>query len=277
MMGKLSGQVAIVTGAARGQGRSHAVALAAEGAAVVAADIAAPMDTVPYPLASREDLDETVRLVEAQGVRALAVPTDIRDSGEVSALVDQAVASFGRVDILVANAGICYGVPIDEMTDAQWREMIDTNLTGTFWCMRAVLPHMRRRSYGRVIVTASGAGRSALVNMAHYTATKWAVIGLVKTFALETAGTGITANALAPTSVHTPMVENSANIGLFCPEIKNPTIEDMKPRLAALNPLGIPWLEPEAVTRALLYLALDDGYTTGTVLEINLGTSASRP
>lgn len=276
-MGKLNGQVAIVTGAARGQGRSHAVALAAEGAAVVAVDIAGPMETVPYPLSRSEDLDETVRLVQEQGVKGLGVAADIRDSGQVNALVDQTVASLGRVDILVANAGICYGVPIDDMTDAQWREMIDTNLTGTFWCMRAALPHMRRQRYGRVIVTASGAGRSALVNMAHYTATKWAVIGLVKTFALETAGTGITANALAPTSVHTPMVENPANIGLFCPDIQNPTIEDMKPRLAALNPLGIPWLEPEAVTKAVLYFALDDGYTTGTVLEINLGTSASRP
>jgi SDR family mycofactocin-dependent oxidoreductase len=277
MMGKLSGQVAIVTGAARGQGRSHAVALAAEGAAVVAADIAAPMDTVPYPLASGEDLAETVRLVEEQGAKGLAVTTDIRDSRQVSEMVDQAVAIFGRVDILVANAGVCYGVPIDAMTDAQWREMIDTNLTGTFWCMRAVLPHMRRQRYGRVIVTASGAGRSALLNMAHYTATKWAVIGLVKTFALETAGTGITANALAPSSVHTPMVENPANIGLFCPDIQNPTIEDMKPRLAALNPLGVPWLESEAVSKAVMYFALDEGLTTGTVLEINLGTSANRP
>jgi NAD(P)-dependent dehydrogenase (short-subunit alcohol dehydrogenase family) len=234
------------------------------------------MDTVPYPLATLDDLEETVDMVEEFGVKGLGVTTDIRDSSQVNSLVQRTVDAFGRADILVANAGVCYGVPIDDMSDAQWSEMIATNLTGTFFCMRAVLPYMRRQKYGRVVVTASGAGRSALLNMAHYTSTKWAVIGLVKTFALETAGTGITANALAPTSVHSPMVVNSANIGLFCPDLANPTIDDMLPKLAAMNPMRIPWLEPETVSKAMLYLVCDEGFTTGTVLEINLGTTATR-
>jgi SDR family mycofactocin-dependent oxidoreductase len=276
-MGALDGKVALVTGAARGQGRAHALALAGEGATVAVSDIGTSIPSVPYPLGTEAELEETARLVRAEGVPALAVLADIRDSEQVDHAFQQVVHTYGRLDILVANAALCHGVGIGDMTNDAWRDVLDTNLTGTFWCLRAALPHMLGQGYGRVVAIASGAGRSAIPNMAHYTASKWGVIGLVKTFALETAGTGITANVVSPSNVHTPMVANDHNLRLFCPDIPNPKVEDMLPRLAAMNPLGIPWLEPEIVSRAVLYLVNDPGFTTGTVLEVNLGSSANRP
>jgi SDR family mycofactocin-dependent oxidoreductase len=276
-MGALDGQIAIVTGAARGQGRSHAVALASEGATVVVTDIDAPIDAVPYPLGTKEELDETVGLVEKAGGAGLALVADIRDSAQVDAVVNRAVEQYGRVDILVANAGVCVMSPFEQMSDELWNVHIDTNLTGTFHCLRAVLPAMRAQGYGRVVAIASGAGRSALATLANYTASKWGVIGLVKTFALETAGSGITANVVSPSTVRTPMVVNEHSLRQFRSDLHEPTEADLIPRLAALSPMGIPWLEAETVSRAVLYFVLDEGFTTGTVLEVNLGTSANRP
>jgi SDR family mycofactocin-dependent oxidoreductase len=276
-VGALDGQVAIVTGAARGQGRSHAVALASEGATVVVTDIDASIDAVPYPLGTKDELDETVGLVEKAGAAGLALVADIRDSAQVDAVVSRTVEQYGRVDILVANAGVCVMSPFDQMSDELWNVHIDTNLTGTFHCLRAVLPTMRVQGYGRVVAIASGAGRSALASLANYTASKWGVIGLVKTFALETAGSGITANVVSPSTVRTPMVVNEHSLRQFRSDLHEPTEADLIPRLAALSPMGIPWLEAETVSRAVLYFVLDDGFTTGTVLEVNLGTSANRP
>jgi SDR family mycofactocin-dependent oxidoreductase len=275
-MGKLDGKVALVTGAARGQGRSHAVALAAEGAAVTVVDIGADMAEVPYPLGTKAEMEETVALVEQAGGQGLAVAADIRDSAQVDAAVADTLERFGRLDILVANAAVCAMSPFDEMSDDLWASHIDTNLTGTFYCLRAVLPTMRRQGYGRVVAIASGAGRSALATLSNYTASKWGVIGLVKTFALETAGTGITANVVSPSNVHTPMVVNDYNLRRFLPDLEHPTEADLVPHMTAMNPVGLPWVEPEVISRAVLYLVLDEGFTTGTVLEVNLGTTASR-
>lgn len=276
-MGQLEGKVAIVTGAGRGQGRSHALALAAEGASVVATDTDTQIATVAYPLASREDLDETVRLVEKGGGRAIGVAADIRDSAQVSAVVERAVQELGRVDILVANAGICGASPADQITDEVWADMIDTNLTGTFKCVRAVLPHMKSQGYGRIVVVSSMTGRHGNMNLAHYSASKFGVIGLAKSVALEVARTGITCNVLCPTSVDTPMIHNAANYHLFCPDIENPTIDDVRPRFATLNPMGIPWAAPEVFSRAVVYLVTDPGVMTGTVHEVSLGISANMP
>lgn len=276
-MGLLQGQVAVVTGGARGQGRAHAVALAREGAAVALWDIAAPIPSVPYDLATPDDLEQTLKLVEEEGGRGLAVTADIRDTAQVADAVARTEQALGPVDILVANAGICGYRTLLDMTDEVWDDMIDVNLSGTFKCIRAVLPGMTDRHFGRVIVTSSGAGRTGATNLGHYVASKWGVIGLVKTLALEAAGSGITANVICPTTVRTPMVENEQNYRLFCPELADPTLEDAKPRLATLNPMGQPWLEPEAITRAVLYFATDDGALSGTVLEVSLGSAAYRP
>lgn len=276
-MGELDGKVAIVTGAARGQGRSHCLALAAEGAAVVACDLSASMDTVPYPLASRADLEETVDLVRGGGGTCLGQVTDVRDADQVDELVARAIAELGRVDILVANAGICGYRSFAEIDDDVWQDMVDTNLAGTFRCMRAVLPHMVAQHYGRVVAISSGAGRSGAPNIAHYAATKWGVVGLIKTLALETATLGITANAICPTTVHTPMVTNEQNYRLFCPDLEHPTLDDAMPRFSTLNPMRRPWLEPEDVSRAVLYLVTEPGFVSGSVLEVTMGASAYRP
>lgn len=275
-MGQLDGKVALVTGGARGQGRAHAVALAAAGATVIACDIAAPIATVDYPLATPAELQQTADLIDGAGGRGSAAVVDVRDSSAVTDLVDGIVAEHGRLDVLVANAGICGFSSVAELTDDAWHDMIQTNLTGAFYCIRAVLPHMRRQRYGRIVATSSGAGRSGMLNLGHYGASKWGLIGLVKTVALETAHDGITANVVCPTTVATPMVLNDTTFGLFCPDVEHPTEADVRPRLAALNPMGVAWLEPEDVTRAVLYLVTDPGCTSGAVLEVNLATSANR-
>src|SRR5262249_44112427 len=161
-MGALDDRVAIVTGAARGQGRSHAIALASEGATVVVSDIDASIDAVPYPLGTEDELDETVAVVEKAGGRGLAVVADIRNSAQVDALVQTTVDEYGHVDILVANAAVCVMSPFEQMSNELWNVHIDTNLTGTFHCLRAVLPPMRAQGYGRVVAIASGAGRSPI-------------------------------------------------------------------------------------------------------------------
>ena len=276
-MGTLDGRVALITGGARGQGRAHALALAAEGAAVAVCDIAAPIETVPYPLATQAELDETVDLVQANGGRCLGMVADIRDSRQVEEVVAHTVAELGSIDVLVANAGVCGYYAFGDITDDVWDDMVGTNLSGTFRCMRAVLPHMTEQGYGRIVVTSSGAGRGGAPNIAHYAATKWGVIGLAKSLALETAELGITVNVVCPTTVRTPMVENEQNYRLFCPDIENPSLEDALPRLGTLNPMHKPWLEPEEVSRAVLYFATDDaGSLSGTVFEVSLGASAYR-
>jgi SDR family mycofactocin-dependent oxidoreductase len=275
-MGQLDGRVALVTGAARGQGRAHAQALAAEGAIVVASDIAAPIDTVRYPMPTPDDLDETVALIAEHGGKATSKVMDVRDSAAVDAVVADTVSAHGHIDILVANAGICAFSPFEEISDAAWEEMLGTNLGGAFRCIRAVLPHMKRERYGRIVTISSGAGRCGMHDLGHYVASKWGLIGLTKTVALETAGLGITANVVCPSTVATPMVRNDASYQVFRPDIDHPTEEDALPRLSALNPMGVPWLQPEDVTRAVMYLVTDPGLTSGSVIDVNLATSASR-
>jgi SDR family mycofactocin-dependent oxidoreductase len=276
-MGQLEGKVAIVTGGARGQGRAHALALAREGADVALWDIAAQIESVPYPLATPDDLQETVNLVEKEGRKAVAVVADIRSTDQVTQAMERTQTELGVPEILVANAAVCGYRRFVEMPDDVWDDLIDTNLTGTFKTIRAALPGMIDRGYGRIIVTSSGAGRTGAPNLAHYVASKWGVIGLVKTVALEAATTGVTANVICPGTVRTPMVENDQNYRLFCPDIPEPTLEDALPRLATLNPMEKPWLEPEAIARAMLYFACDDGSLSGTVLEVSQGSAAYRP
>ncbi|GLY65453.1 mycofactocin-coupled SDR family oxidoreductase [Amycolatopsis taiwanensis] len=275
-MGQLDGRVALVTGGARGQGRAHARALAAQGAHVVVCDIAAQVPTVAYPMATAEDLDETVETIRAAGGMASAATVDVRDSKAVDEVVGRTVAEFGRLDVLVANAGICGFSRVTDISDDSWHDMIETNLGGVFRCVRAVLPHMTGAGYGRIVATSSGAGRGGMATLGHYVAAKWGLIGLIKSVALETARTGVTANVVCPTTVRTPMVVNDASFATFCPGVERPEVDDVVARLAAMDPMGVPWLEPEDVTRAVLYFVTDPGRTSGTVLEVDLATSARR-
>lgn len=275
-MGELDGRVALVTGAARGQGRAHALALAAAGAIVIASDIAAQIATVRYPMPGPADLAETVDLITRSGGHASAAVLDVRDTPGVEALVAAIASEHGRIDILVANAGVCDYCPVAEISDDAWQDVVGTNLTGAFNCIRAVLPHMTAAGYGRIVAISSGAGRAGMRNLGHYSASKWGLIGLVKTVALEVGVHGVTANVVCPTSVDTPMLLNDATFAVFCPDIEQPTLDDARQRLADLSPMGIPWLQPEDVSRAVLYLVTDPGYTSGSVIEVNLATSAAR-
>jgi SDR family mycofactocin-dependent oxidoreductase len=264
-MDLLAGQVALITGAARGQGRSHAVALAAEGADIVACDVPRPMSTPTYPLATHDDLMLTAKLVEDQGRTCLPVPLDVRDAAAVDEAVVTTIESFGRLDIVIANAGIVSTGPLVTVSDSAWDELVSTNLTGTFHTLRAVIPVMRERRYGRIVVTSSMGGRMGIPDLAAYNATKWGVIGLAKSVALEVAKEGITINVVCPSTTQTPMVQPD-------PDAEVP--DDLVKRFLRTNPIPIPWLQPEDVTRAVLYLVSDPGVITGSVIEIGLGSSA---
>jgi SDR family mycofactocin-dependent oxidoreductase len=277
-MGRLDGQVALITGGARGQGRSHAIAMAAEGADVVICDIAAPVEAIKYPMASPDDLEETVRLIEKHGVRGLGIVTDLRDTTQVHSLVERVMDEFGHIDILLANHGVVAFSTVDQTTDDEWNTVVDTNLTGVFKILREVVPHMKRAGYGRIIATSSMGARVTHPNLPHYTSAKWGVIGLVKGCALEVANDGITVNAICPGAVGTDLFFNQPTYDIFCPDISHPTRDDFEQRLAehghGLN--GRPYLEAEHVTRAVMYLVTDtDGVITGQVMEIGLGLSAS--
>ena len=274
-MGSVEQRVALVTGAARGQGRAHALALAAEGADVIITDVCADIDTIPYALGTSEELAETAAMVEATGRRCLALTADTRDSAVMAEVVAAGLDAFGKIDICVANAGVTGYGKFHELDDDTWNDMIDVDLTGTFKTIRAVLPHMLERRYGRVIATSSMAGRMGNANLAHYVAAKWGVIGMVKSLAMEVANKGITVNAIAPAAVDTPMLHNEAMYRLFCPDLDTPTREDVTPRYQAMNRLGVAWMDPAEVSRAVLFVAADAaGSMTGQVIEVSLGSSA---
>jgi SDR family mycofactocin-dependent oxidoreductase len=275
-MGQLDGRVAFITGGARGQGRAHALALAAEGADVVVTDIAADLPELGYPLASPDQLAETVKLVEEYGVRAVGLQVDARDADQLNDAVARTIGDLGRLDILVANHGVIDFSTVEEISDTLWHTIIETNLTGVFKAIRAVIPQMRHQRFGRIVATTSMGARNTAPNLGHYIAAKWGVIGLVKTTALELAGDGITVNALAPGAVETDLFFNQPTYDIFVPDIANPTEEDFRRRLDeidyGLN--GVRFLQPGDVSRALLYLVTDRGLMTGQVLELGLGTSA---
>lgn len=277
-MGKLDRRVAFITGGARGQGRSHAVTFAAEGADIVVCDIAADIPTVPYAMPRLDDLEQTAKLVEGLGRRCLAIQADVRVTEQINSAVSRAIAEFGKIDILLANAGICGFGKFWEITDDMWDDMIATDLTGVFKTMRAVVPHMIERGSGRIIATSSMGGRMGNQNLAHYVAAKWGVIGLVKTLAVEVAKNGITVNAVCPSAVDTDMVHNDALYGLFCPDLENPTKADVEPRYTAMNQIPVPWLDPAEISRAMLFLASDDArYITGSTVDVDCGATALMP
>lgn len=272
----LAGRVALVTGAARGQGRSHALALAAAGASVALVDVPSGLSAVPYEVASATDLAEAADAVTTSGARAIGIEADVRSREAVRAAVKRTEAELGPVDVLVANAGICCTGPFVDVDEALWSESIDTNLGGVMWSMQAVVPGMVERGYGRIVATASMAARGGTPNLSAYSASKWGVLGLVKCLALEVAGTGVTVNAVCPATVETPMVLHEPNYRLFCPDVAEPTLDDAIERFQRMNPLHETWLQPEDVTREVMHLVLDRGLTTGLALELGLGGSASR-
>ncbi|AKE89588.1 mycofactocin-coupled SDR family oxidoreductase [Rhodococcus aetherivorans] len=275
-MGQLEGKVAFITGAARGQGRSHAVRLAQEGADIIAVDLCAQVDTVGYPLATADDLAETVRQVEALDRRIIAGQADVRDSAALKSAVDEGVAQLGRLDIVLANAGIASFAPVEDLTDEMWDDMIDINLTGVFKTVRAAVPHLKANDDGGAIVlTSSTAGIKGLANLAHYVAAKHGVVGLTKTLANELAPHMIRVNSVHPTAVDTDMIHNEQTYSVFLPDKKPSEItrEEAAESFKAMNALPIEWVEPVDISNAILFLVSDAGrYVTGVQLPIDAGS-----
>ena len=273
MPGRLEGKVAFVTGAARGQGRSHAIRLAEEGADIIAIDICAPIDSVPYELATPDDLAETAKEVEALDRRIMASEADVRDFGAVKAALDKGVAEFGRLDVVSANAGIVSYGESAELEEQTWQDMIATNLTGVWHTAKASIPHMKAGGRGgAIILTSSTAGLVPYLNLSHYTAAKHGVVGLMKSLALELAPDMIRVNTVNPTAVNTPMVTNQATYALFSGGIENATLEDITPALIDVNALPIKWVEPVDVSNAVVFLASDEArYITGVTLPVDAG------
>jgi SDR family mycofactocin-dependent oxidoreductase len=275
-VGRVSGKVAFITGAARGQGRSHAVRLAQEGADVIAFDACTDFETVTYPMASAQDLQTTVKEIEALGRRVVAEQVDVRDLAGMSSALEAAVGSLGRLDIVVANAGIVsYGTAHTLGEDA-WQQMIDINMTGVWKTCRAAIPHLLTGGAGgSIVLTSSVAGVKGVPHAIHYTAAKHGVVGIMRTLANELAADMIRVNTVHPTAVSTDMIHNEATYRAFRPDLDAPGRDDAEAGFTALNALPVPWIEPVDVSNAVLFLASDEArYITGSTLLIDAGQVA---
>jgi SDR family mycofactocin-dependent oxidoreductase len=272
-MGRVEGKVAFITGAARGQGRSHAVRLAEEGADIIAVDVTQQVETVPYPTATAEDMAETVRQVEALDRRIIATEADVRDSGALKAAVDDGVAQLGRLDIVLANAGISTPASSLEMDEETWQTMIDINLTGQWKTLKAAVPHVIAGGRGgSVVITSSLAAIIPNANTAHYSAAKAGLVMLAKVLAVELAPQNIRVNTIHPTTVATDMILNDPTFRLFRPDLENPTRADFEVAALTLNKLPVPAIEAVDISNAVLYLVSDDGrYVTGTTHVVDAG------
>jgi SDR family mycofactocin-dependent oxidoreductase len=271
-MSRLSGKVAFVTGAARGQGRAHAIALAAAGADIVAFDLCDDVATAPYPLATQDDLRETVKVVEEHGRRILSVVGDVRSAEALEGAVAQALDAFGRIDILVANAGIWDLGPLWELTEEQWQTMLDINLTGVWRTVKAVVPTMIAQHSGSIVLTSSVNGFEAGAGMTHYVSAKHGVLGLMRNAALELGPHNIRCNAVCPGIIDTKMNDWQGAYDMMAGR-PGGTGEDR--RVAAYNwsaLAGRGLLEPDAVSSAVVWLVSDDaGVVTGVALPVDAG------
>jgi SDR family mycofactocin-dependent oxidoreductase len=276
-MGLLEGKVAFVTGAARGQGRSHARRLAEEGADIIAIDACATQGWLSYELASETDLGQTVKEVEALGRRIVASRADVRDLAAVrDALAGGVAALGGRLDIVCANAAIISRpAPTWEMDVGQWRELVDVNLTGVFITVKAAIPHMiEAGNGGSIALTSSGAALISGPGLADYKAAKAGLLSLTRTLACELAEHFIRVNAICPTAVDTPMIQNETLYRSFRPDLENPGREDVKAGFATMNLLPIPWVDPVDVSNAIVWLASDAArYITGITLPVDAGNA----
>ena len=267
MAGRVAGKVAFVTGAGRGQGRSHAIRLAEEGADIIAIDICRDYDTVEYAMSTEEDLADTVKLVEALDQRIIAKRADVRDAQALKAIVEEGVAELGRLDIVVANAGICTVQSWDEVTPAVWQDTLDTNLTGVWNTMVAGVPHLIAAGGGSIIATSSTAGIKGLPYFAPYVAAKHGVVGIAKTMANELAQHKIRVNTVHPAGVNTPLGNGLGYLS---------TLIERDPDLGHIytNALPVESLEPRDISNAVLFLASDEAqYVTGLEFTVDAGNT----
>ncbi len=276
MAGRVEGKVAFITGAARGQGRSHAIRLAEEGADIIAVDIAEDIDSVRrfYRGATEADLAETVEQVEALDRRIVATKADVRDFTALQRALGNGVAELGHVDIVSANAGIfVFGELAQDVSEQDWKDVIDINLTGVWHTAKAAIPHLiEQGTGGSIVLTSSTAGLKGFPGVSQYTASKHGVVGLMKTLALELAPHSIRVNSVHPTGVATDMILNEATYRLFLPGVQNPTREQAAEVFQTTNALPVPWVEPRDISNAVLFLASDEArYVTGIQLPVDAG------
>lgn len=274
--GRLAGKVALITGGARGQGRSHAVRLAEEGADIVLLDHCAPIASAPYPTADPADLEQTVELVEELDRRALAVRADVRDLSALHAAVADTVSELGRLDVVLANAGIASYAPALEMDEAVWQEMIDINLTGAWKTVRAAAPAILDGGRGGAIVlTSSVAGLMGFPTLAHYCAAKHGLVGLMKVLAVELAPHGIRVNSVHPTHVDTDMIQNPAIHSLFTGGAPDADQATAAAAMKDMHALPISWVDPVDISNAIVWLASAEArYVTGVALPVDGGITA---
>ena len=273
-MPRLEGKVALITGAARGQGRSHALRLAEEGADIIALDLCRQIDTVPYPLADTDDLLTTVDLVKSRGRHVFAAEVDVRDLKGLQESVAAGVDELGRLDIVVANAGTLNDTaPMWELSERQFQDQIDVNLTGVWKTIKATVPVLLRQGDGGVVILiGSISGLTVELNIGHYAASKHGVNGLMRTLSGELAPHGIRVNSINPTNVNTLMINNPRYNSLFAGGMPDATQDDALEALTAMHALPVPFIDPIDVSNAVVYLASDDGrFITGTTHVIDAG------
>jgi len=274
-MGRLDGKVVLVSGVARSQGRSHALRFAEEGADVIGFDILGEIKGSPSAPATQADMDETVRQVEALDRRIIATKADVRDYAGVKAAVDDGVAQLGRLDVVLGNAGVFTSPsPAEDMEDDIFMDTLDINVAGVWRTAKAAIPHLKKNDHGgSIIITSSVAGLMGYPNFAHYVASKHAVVGLMRTLALELAPHHIRVNSVHPGSVNTVMVTNDTIARLFRPDLENPTVDDFKEVAKQMNPMGIEMLESFDISNAMVFLASDEArYITGVTLPVDAGS-----
>lgn len=271
-MSLLENQVALITGGARGQGRAHALACARAGADVILVDLADQIDGVPYRMGRREDLDETVRQVEQLDRQALAFTGDIRSQQVLDNAVSCAIAEFGKLDILIANAGIWTTAPFWELTDQAWDNMIGTNLTGAWKSAKAVAPHMINRQSGSIVFTASVNAHEGGENFAHYTAAKHGLLGLMKTIALELAPFGVRCNAISPGAIKTPMTDHQTAWDRFAGHEGGTEADLMEAGYSFGALKGMTFLPPDVIADAAVFLnSAMARAITGVALPVDAG------
>jgi SDR family mycofactocin-dependent oxidoreductase len=272
-MAKLPGKVALITGAARGQGRSHAVRLAEDGADIVAVDIVAQIPTACYPPATPADLRLTAKLAEGEGARVLTAEADVRDQAALDDVVARTLATFGRIDIVVANAGTFSHAPAWELSDDQWQNVVDVNLTGVWRTVKACVPSMiARRRGGAVVLTSSVTGLHGYANIASYAAAKHGVNGLMRTLANELGPHNIRVNSVCPGLINTDMMMNDETYAMFRPDVANPTLEDAREVFRTKQLLPMDWLEPRDVSNAIAFLVSEEARAiTGVALPVDGG------
>ncbi|AIY44914.1 mycofactocin-coupled SDR family oxidoreductase [Mycolicibacterium fortuitum] len=275
MTGRLTNKIALITGAARGIGRAQAVRFAEEGADIVAVDVCGPIDTVHVPSSTPDDLAETASLVERAGGRVVTEIVDVRDSEELRAAADRGAAELGGIDIVCATAGVTSRGNAVELSEAAWRTMLDVNLTGVWNTCTASAPHLISRGAGSMVLVSSIAGLRGLIGVAHYTAAKHGVVGLMRSLAHDLAPHGVRVNCVHPTNVDTPLIQNDLVRSGFRPDLdRPPTRDEFAAAASRMNLLAVPWVQPVDVANASLFLASDEArYITAVSLPVDAGST----